>query len=137
VTATGAKVLGAGGAIQIPKQASSVSIDPSGNVTAQDASANPPVTMSLGRVRVVTFPKDVKLNPVGYACYAPDPPETAGAEAAGARVRQGCLEQSNVNVIDEMVRMMMVARDFESAQRALRSIDDAQQKLTESSSRTV
>ena len=42
---------------------------------------------------------------------------------ADCKVYQGYLEASNVNVIDEMVEMITVSRDYESNQKIIQSID--------------
>lgn len=36
---------------------------------------------------------------------------------------QGYLESSNVNVVSEMVNMITIARDYESSQKVIQSID--------------
>lgn len=40
-------------------------------------------------------------------------------------VRQNCLEKSNVNVVNEMINMMTVMRNFESDQKVIQSIDES------------
>ena len=44
---------------------------------------------------------------------------------ANVKVNQGYLEASNVNITDEMVNLMTISRNFESAQRVLSMIDDS------------
>lgn len=41
-----------------------------------------------------------------------------------ARVRQGMLETSNVNVVDEMVNMIAIQRAYEAGQKVITSIDE-------------
>jgi len=43
-------------------------------------------------------------------------------------ISQGYLEGSNVNLLDEMVKMIEVSREFESNQRTLKAIDETLQK---------
>ena len=52
----------------------------------------------------------------------------ATAIEADCKVYQGYLEASNVNVIDEMVEMITVARDYESNQKVIQSIDSTLEK---------
>ncbi|MGN0374278.1 MAG: flagellar basal-body rod protein FlgF [Butyrivibrio sp.] len=52
----------------------------------------------------------------------------ATAMEADCKVYQGYLEASNVNVIDEMVEMITVARDYESNQKVIQSIDSTLEK---------
>ena len=47
----------------------------------------------------------------------------AVTQEANCKVYQGYLEASNVNVIDEMVEMISVTRDYESNQKIIQSID--------------
>lgn len=49
-------------------------------------------------------------------------------QQAEAGISQGCLEASNVSMLDEMVRMMEVSREFESNQRALKVVNETLQK---------
>lgn len=44
--------------------------------------------------------------------------------AADATVRQGMLESSNVNVVDEMVDMIAIQRAYEAGQKVITSIDE-------------
>ena len=43
--------------------------------------------------------------------------------ASEAKVRQGMLESSNVNVVDEMVNMIAIQRAYEAGQKVITSID--------------
>ncbi len=52
----------------------------------------------------------------------------AGAQVANPRAVQGYLEQSNVNLTEEMTAMMMAQRNFETASRSLQMIDSTYQK---------
>ena len=54
---------------------------------------------------------------------------TQGANAMDdSTMSQGYLEGSNVNLLDEMVKMIEVSREFESSQRTLKAIDETLQK---------
>ena len=52
-----------------------------------------------------------------------------GAEQGKTRVMQGCLEQSNVNIIREMVDMIANLRSFEANQKVVQSVDQTLDKL--------
>jgi flagellar basal-body rod protein FlgG len=49
-------------------------------------------------------------------------------QAADVTMSQGWLESSNVNLLDEVVKMMEVSREFESSQRALKVLNETLQK---------
>lgn len=54
---------------------------------------------------------------------------TQGGEPMNdSTISQGYLEGSNVNLLDEMVKMIEVSREFESNQRTLKVIDETLQK---------
>ena len=48
---------------------------------------------------------------------------------AAATVNQGYLEASNINVVTEMVDMISIARDFESNQKIMNTIDEMLGKM--------
>ena len=39
--------------------------------------------------------------------------------ASDAKVQQGCIEGSNVNVVDEMVKMITISRAYQAGQKAV------------------
>ena len=47
----------------------------------------------------------------------------AVSTAANARVRQGYIEASNVNVVSEMVNMITISRAYESNQKVIQTVD--------------
>lgn len=44
--------------------------------------------------------------------------------ASDARIHQGTLESSNVNVVDEMVNMIAIQRAYDAGQKVIRSVDE-------------
>ena len=44
--------------------------------------------------------------------------------ASEAKVQQGMLESSNVNVVDEMVNMIAIQRAYDAGQKGIRSVDE-------------
>ena len=48
--------------------------------------------------------------------------------ASDALVKQGCLEASNVNVVDEMVDMIEIARAYEAGQKMIQAEDSTLEK---------
>ena len=48
--------------------------------------------------------------------------------AADATVQQGCLESSNINVVDEMVHMIQIARAYEAGQKVIQTNDSTLDK---------
>jgi len=110
-TQAGIPVLGEGGAIHL--QGATPQIAPDGNVRVNGE--------VVARLRIAQVASEAQLTALGGDLYAaPQLPE--GNDAA--RVRQGFLEASNVESVQEMVRLMETMRHFESLQRFVRGYDD-------------
>ena len=54
--------------------------------------------------------------------------EGGQAQASTARIEQGTLEMSNVNVVSEMVEMINISRAYESNQKIIQTIDSTLEK---------
>ena len=110
VTQAGLPVLGEGGAIHIagtPQIATDGAVRVAGEV--------------VGQIRVAQIAAESQITPLGGDLYrATQLPDQDQA----ARVRQGFLESSNVESVQEMVRLIETMRHFESVQRFVRGYDD-------------
>lgn len=74
-----------------------------------------------GRILIVDFPEPELLNKIGENLYASEyEPETLADSFA---IRQGYLENSNVNIVQEMVKMIQVNRHYELNQRVITTYD--------------
>ncbi len=76
-----------------------------------------------GTIRIVDFEEPYRLRRNGYGYFIP----VQGSEAIQAEqfgVMQGHLENSNVNPVAEMVRMIELNRSYESCQRAIHAQDE-------------
>lgn len=93
-----------GGPLTIPPRAVSISIDEKGNIMADGVRA--------GRIKAVVFEPGTETKPIGGGLY--QVPEGVEANQADVKVTQGYYERSNVNPVEEMVRMMEVVRSVES-----------------------
>ena len=107
ITPAGDPVMGGGGPITIPP--GPVSISPDGTISSNGAIA--------GKLKLVQFPKDVNLTPMGNNYYSA--PDNVGTDATDSIVQQGALESSNVNPITAMVELITAQRDAEMMQRSL------------------
>jgi flagellar basal-body rod protein FlgG len=114
VTQTGLPVLGEGGAIHL---AGTPTIAPDGAVSVAGE--------IVAQVRIAQVAPESRLTPLGGDLYsAATLPDTDQA----ARVRQGFLEASNVESVQEMVRLIETMRHFETVQRFVRGYDDMEGK---------
>ena len=112
VTASGRRVLGANGPIQIPSGAKP-GVSPNGEVSADG--------VVIDTLRIVDFQNTDALMLLGDGEYSsPEAPI-----ASTATVSSGALEASNVEAVREMIGMITTLREFEIYQRAIRSFDDA------------
>lgn len=81
----------------------------------------------VGRLRIDRFEDSGRLSKIGHGYFMP----AEGLEAAAAdevRVAQGYLEMSNVEAVRAMTEMIEILRGYESYQRVIRSIDEANSK---------
>ncbi len=114
VTAQGHPVLGQGGAIRIT--GTTVHFDTGGVVTVDGA--------AVDRLQIVDFPDAQGLVRLGENLYrAPPSVEQARLDATETQVRGGHLEVANLNIVDEMVRLIDIQRAFEMAARTVRVVD--------------
>lgn len=109
VTSEGQRVLGQNGAIRLPD--GKVNVDGSGRVSVNGINA--------GQIRLVEFANERELVKEGASLFrAPN----NGQQATG-KIAQGFLEQSNVNIISEMVNMISGYRAYEVNAKTVQAHD--------------
>jgi flagellar basal-body rod protein FlgF len=109
VTVAGNPVLGASGPIVFQPTDHDINITPDGIITVVEGNGR---TDSVrGTLRVVSFTDAQRLLKEGYNLYSAG---GAGAPQPDTRsvVRQGFIEQSNVNAVAEMTHMLEVSRAY-------------------------
>ena len=111
--------------ITIPSGTVTFTMDSGGTWTAADSSGN---TLSTGRLELATFTNTAGLTSVGKNLYAKseasgEPTTGNPGENAIGTVSQYFLEMSNVSVIDEMVKMIVVQRAYEINSKAIQTAD--------------
>ncbi|MCS7263451.1 MAG: flagellar hook basal-body protein [Armatimonadetes bacterium] len=117
VTSEGFAVLGDNNQpVRIPTNAvSSVRISETGEIFIGN--------QRLGRLQVVTIQS---VRPAGEGYYTGVNPRPANA-----RIAQGMLESSNVQVVTELVRMLNALRSYEAAARTFSAFETSKQALLE------
>ncbi len=78
----------------------------------------------LGTVIIADFPDPKGLRKVGQNLFSNEKPDNIPSPGKNCRIRQGFLEQSNVNSVNEMVNLIKANRLFESNMRAIRTYND-------------
>lgn len=113
VDGDGNHLMGESGELQVPTDAAKVLIDTTGGVYADG--------VLIDTIDVVDFEDYDYLIKSGDTRYKAL--NGAVETAANATVRQGYTEQSNVNVVSEMVEMISITRAYEANQKVIKSID--------------
>ncbi|MBN8847830.1 MULTISPECIES: flagellar basal-body rod protein FlgG [unclassified Sphingomonas] len=113
--------------ITIPQGASSITIGTDGTVSATLPGQT--AAQTLGQIQVANFPNAAGLQSMGDNYVK----ETAASGAADlgvpgengrGTVRQGMLEASNVNVVEELVDMIETQRAYEVNSKMISATDD-------------
>lgn len=118
VSSGGEVIQGDSGPITIPEDALDVTVAEDGTVSSKSPGTTQ--TTTLGKLRVVNFADPQALQEEAAGLYKAAPSATASPVASPDLV-QGTLEQSNVQPIIELTRMMRVSRDYEAAQQLVQS----------------
>ena len=109
----------AGERIQVPAGTEMISIDSDGTIRFLVGEEEATAVLS-----VYTFRNLTGLLSMGDGTYAESEASGERLPAEGTRVEQGALEGSNVNLGEEMTRIMRTQRAFQLASRALTTADD-------------
>ncbi len=122
-------------AIAIPDNATSISINASGEVEVTiDGQAEP---ANLGQLEMVNFINPVGLEATGNNLYKET--EASGAPVVGlagedgfGTFLQGFLEQSNVNPVTEITNLIVAQRAYEMNTKVITASDEMLQSLNQS-----
>ena len=120
--------------ITVPQGATSISISADGVVSAIVAGNTQP--QQLGSLAMSSFINPAGLEPVGQNLFkesaASGQPQqgTPGTNGLGI-IKQGFLESSNVNVVEELVNMIQTQRAYEMNSKAISTTDQMLAKLSQ------
>lgn len=130
-TAEGQLVTSQGYAVQppitVPEGATSITVSDDGTVSAQLAGQSEP--SQLGQITIASFTNPVALQASSDNFML----ETAGSgqaqigaagEQGRGHIRQGMLETSNVNVVEELVDMIETQRAYEINSKMISAVDE-------------
>ena len=98
-----------------------INIPPGTDISINESGVIYASGQEVARLQMVDFEDYNYLKKFGENMYIAV--DGAVTQEANCKVYQGYLEASNVNVIDEMVEMISVTRDYESNQTIIQSID--------------
>lgn len=114
VDVDGNHLQGASGDVQVPIDASEIAIKESGAVYADG--------VQVATIALTDFEDYNYLEPYGENMYIAADGATIKHSYAG--MLQGFIEQSNVNVIDQMVSMITITRAYEAGQKMIQTQDN-------------
>lgn len=122
MTKDGDYVLNANGARNAAGGAANyVRVDPNRDVRIEADGRIYQNDVPVAEIGIVDFADYNYLEKYGENLY--DLRAGGQAAASNARVEQGCLEMSNVNIVSEMVNMITITRAYEANQKVLTTID--------------
>jgi len=119
VNQNGDPVMGDNGTIQITGER--VTIERDGRVISENSFA--------GKIVVVDFDEPSLLVKEGLSYYLYKGEEKDIRPAEEIQIQQGYLEGSNVNLTEEMIKMVETMRAYESVQKAIQCIDEMNGKM--------
>ncbi len=114
-------------AIEVPQGAQSITIAPDGTVSATVPGDTAPA--ELGQITIASFANAAGLQAIGdnflRETAASGAAEIgAGGEGGRGNIRQGMLEASNVNVVEELVEMIEAQRAYEINSKMVSAVDE-------------
>ena len=107
----------AGGPITLPP--GDVAINSDGTITGPGG--------NLGQLAIVDLADGQAWTKVGGNLFLPADPLTLPTQVADPQVRQGFLEFSNINAVDQFAEMLSTMRVFQAAGTLLELLDSTQQ----------
>jgi flagellar basal-body rod protein FlgG len=113
--------------ITIPTGSTAVTVSPNGVVSARPPGAEEP--QEIGRLQLTVFPNPAGLTRIGQNLYrgggaTGDPIDVTPGEQGSGSILSGFVEGSNVQVVEEMVRMILAQRAYEINSKAIQTADD-------------
>lgn len=112
--------------ISVPQGTVVVTVDKSGQITATDSKGT---ITTIGQLQIATFINPVGLSSIGRNLY--NKTDASGDASVGTpnvdgkgAITQYFLEMSNVNVIEEMVKMITGQRAYEINSKAIQTADN-------------
>lgn len=114
-------------AIAIPEDAAAITVGPDGTVSVTTAGSA--AATEIGQLTIAAFPNPAGLQAIGDNFLV----ETGGSgpaqigpagEGGRGKLRQGMLEASNVNVVEELVDMIECQRAYEINSKMISAVDE-------------
>ncbi|MFH1144591.1 MAG: flagellar basal-body rod protein FlgG [Candidatus Eisenbacteria bacterium] len=113
--------------ISIPEETESILIASDGTISVREAGSDS--SSELGQILLARFINASGLEAMGGNLYrigpaSGDPIVGAPGEQGLGLLQQGAIERANVNVVEEMIKMIVAQRAFEINSKAVRTAED-------------
>jgi flagellar basal-body rod protein FlgG len=113
--------------ITIPNNAVDITINSSGEVLVKVSGSETPT--NAGQIQLATFVNPAGLEAIGYNLLTETPasgtPSTGNPSSTGfGDIRQGSIENSNVNVVSEITDLIAAQRAYEMNSRIIKTSDE-------------
>jgi flagellar basal-body rod protein FlgG len=119
--------------ITIPADALTINIGADGTVSVTEPGQTQ--ASQVGTIQLANFPNPGGLTALGGNLFTPTTSSgqavvgtPGGADGLGT-IQQGMLEQSNVDVVDQFIQMILTQRSYESNSRVVQAADEMLQNL--------
>lgn len=119
VTASGDPVLGESGVLVI--EGKDISVGSDGTITVDET--------EIGKLKISCFRNPGALERAGNGLFR-DGGEADPFQPDSVTIQQGFLEQSNVNVVQQMIEMIDIHRSLESYQKVIQTLSDQDKMST-------
>ena len=123
-------------AITLPDEVTSFTISVDGTVTVTTAAAGPEAPQQIGTLELANFVNPQGLQAIGQNLFIETPASGAatvsipGEDGTGA-LKQGALETSNVNAVEELVNMIQTQRAYEINSKVISTADQMLQYVNQ------
>ena len=114
-----------GGIGAIPTDATSITINPQGQVFYKQDGVVAPT--AAGQVQLATFPNEAGLDAIGNNLLLQTP---ASGQPGYGSLLQGFLESSNVNVVSEITNLISAQRAYEMNSKVVTAADEMSSTLS-------
>ncbi|MEY4590601.1 MAG: hypothetical protein RL497_2677 [Pseudomonadota bacterium] len=120
--------------ISVPSNANTVTIGTDGTVSVQVVGE--PAPQGIGNIQLVDFVNPAGLQSIGGNLYVQtgssgEPIQGTPGENGLGQLKQGMLENSNVNIVEEMVNMITTQRAYEMNSKVVSTADQMLQYITQ------
>ncbi|HEY9722669.1 MAG TPA: flagellar basal-body rod protein FlgG [Oscillatoriaceae cyanobacterium] len=111
--------------IQVPEGSTNLTISPEGAVTAQVG----PNIQQIGQLQIARFINPAGLTAQGNSLFTQTPasgePVTATPDSNGVgSIKQGYIELSNVDTVEEMINLIVAQRAYEANSKSIQTSDN-------------